>query len=212
HMPSTGATLIARAEVGGNQRDPATVVSHLMPGAADVALLREALSLDVKAAWAEGRIDVTATVTNDKTGHHVPTDSPLRQVLLVVEATGPGGELLKHVDGPVLPEWAGVGADADEGRYAGLAGTAYAKILREPWTGIEPSGAYWNPTVIVSDTRLAAFASDTTSYAFAAPSLGPVSVRVSLLYRRAFLQMAEQKGWDDPDIVMAELQITVIGP
>jgi hypothetical protein len=209
HMLSTGATLVARAEVGGNARDAATVRSHLMPGAADVGLLRGALSLDAAAQWKDGRVSVTATVTNDKTGHHVPTDSPLRQVLLVVRVTGPGGQLLQRLQGPVLPEWTGAGADAERSRYAGLPGTAYAKILREPWTGIEPSGAYWNPTVIVSDTRLAAFASDTTSYSFAAPPGASVSVRVTLLYRRAFLELAEQKGWNLTDIVMQERQITL---
>lgn len=212
HMPSTGATLVARAEVGGNQRDPGTVVSHLMPGATDVALLRSALSLDVEAARSAGRVNVTATVTNDKTGHHVPTDSPLRQVLLVVQVTGLGGQPLQLLEGPVLPDWTGVGADPDEGRYAGLPGAAFAKILREPWTGIEPTGAYWNPTVIVSDTRLAAFASDSTTYAFAAPLSGPILVQATLLYRRAFFDLVEQKGWDLSDIVMAERQITLFGP
>ena len=176
-----------------------------------MALLRGALSLDVTAQSKDGRVSVTATVTNDKTGHHVPTDSPLRQVLLVVQVTGPGGQLLQRLQGPVLPEWSGVGADPKHGRYAGLPGTAYAKILREPWTGIEPSGAYWNPTVIVSDTRLAAFESDTTGYSFAAPPGGSVSVRVTLLYRRAFLELAEQKGWNLTDIVMQERQISLAG-
>jgi hypothetical protein len=212
HMPSRGSSLIAREEEGGNLRDPATVRSHLMPGAADVDLLRAALTLEVEARWSDGRVEATVTVTNDKTGHHVPTDSPLRQVLLVVQADGPDGQPLSRLAGPLLPEWAGAGADPERGRYAGLPGTAYAKILREPWTGVAPSGAYWNPTVIESDTRLAALASDTTAYAFEAPPAGPVSVSVTLLYRRAFLELAEQKGWDLADIVMAEEDITLAGP
>jgi hypothetical protein len=183
-----------------------------MPGAADVDLLQEALTLSAEAGWNDGRIEVTVIVTNDKTGHHVPTDSPLRQVLLVVQAVGPDGRPLEHLGGPTLPDWAGVGADPTQGRYAGLPGTAYAKILREPWTGVVPSGAYWNPTVIESDTRLAAFASDTTTYAFAAPLGGDVAVDVSLLFRRAFLELAEQKGWDLTDIVMAEQDLRVAVP
>ena len=211
HMPSRGASRIARAEEGGNTRDPATVRSHLMPGATDVGLLQAALTLDVEARRGDGRVDIAVTVTNDRTGHHVPTDSPLRQVLLVVQAAGPDGQPLERVAGPVLPEWTGAGADPDRGRYAGLAGAAYAKILREPWTGVVPSGAYWNPTVIVSDTRLAALASDTTTYAFAAPPDGAASVRVTLLYRRTFFELAEQKGWDLTDIVMQERRIILDG-
>jgi hypothetical protein len=210
HMPSVGSVLVARAAVGGNVRDTASVRSHLMPGATDVALLQNAVTLDVQAKREAGKVSVVATVTNDKTGHHVPTDSPLRQVLLVVQATGPDGKSLGLLQGPVLPDWAGEGANPAEGRYGGLPGRAYAKILREPWTGIEPSGAYWNPTVIVSDTRLAAFKSDESTYSFAVPSGGAVSVKVTLLFRRAFLELAEQKGWDVPDIVMAEREMVLV--
>jgi hypothetical protein len=212
HMPSTGSTLVARADVGGNARDPVTVRSHLMGGATDVELLQSALTLNVEARWTNGSLNVMATVANETTGHSVPTDSPLRQVLLVVEVLGPDGRPLDLLDGPVLPDWAGTGGTPAARGYAGLPGTAYAKILRDTWTGVVPSGAYWNPTTIEADTRLAAKATDTTHYSFAAPSAGPVSVHVTLLYRRAFLELAAQKGWDLSDIVMQERSLSVVGP
>jgi hypothetical protein len=56
----------------------------------------------------------------------------------------------------------------------------------------------------VEDTRLAAFATDTSRYTFAAPTNGAVTVEARLIFRRAFQQLAEQKGWNDPDIVMEE--------
>jgi hypothetical protein len=151
---------------------------------------------------------VIVTITNDKTGHHVPTDSPLRQLILLVQATGPDGETLPLLAGPVLPDWAGVG-DPEQGYYAGLPGQGYAKILMELWTEITPSGAYWNPTRLVSDNRLAAFEADTTAYVFSAPAEGEITIEVRLIYRRAFIVLMTQKGWDVPDIIMAEKQLSL---
>jgi hypothetical protein len=147
-------------------------------------------------------IAVEVTLTNDRTGHHVPTDSPLRHLILLVRAAGPDGETLAQTEGPVLPEWAGIGDPAD-GHYGGLPGTAYAKVLEELWTEVSPSGAYWNPTRVISDNRIPAMGSDTTRYRFAAPG-GEATVEVALLFRRAFIALMEQKGWEAPDIVMAE--------
>jgi len=61
----------------------------------------------------------------------------------------------------------------------------------------------------VSDNRLAAFASDSTSFAFAPPAAGDANITVTLLYRRAFMQLMEWKKWDVPDIVMAQEQLVV---
>ena len=200
HMPPSGATLFALPEVGGVERDPATIASHLMPGAADAELLRSALTMDITTQRNDGVIDVEVQVSNRGAGHHVPTDSPLRHVILVLEGRDDAGGALELVAGPVLPEWCGVGDPAD-GYYAGLPGTAYAKVLEELWTEVSPTGAYWNPTRVLSDNRIAANDSDTTSYSFAAS--GATEVTVRLLYRRAFAGLADQKGWDLEDIEMA---------
>jgi hypothetical protein len=98
------------------------------------------------------------------------------------------GKVLKQSAGLELPCWCGVG-DPAKGYYAGLPGKAYAKLLPERWTKVFPTGAYWNETTLVSGNRLAAFASDTTSFAFVPPGTGDVSVTVTLLYRRAYMQL-----------------------
>jgi hypothetical protein len=105
------------------------------------------------------------------------------------------------VEGSTVPEWGGVG-DPNKGYYAGLPGKGFAKILGELWTGISPTAAYWNPTRIVSDNRIPAFGSDTSTYTFAAPSAGKVTIRTNLLFRRAFQELMKQKGWNVPDILM----------
>jgi hypothetical protein len=37
---------------------------------------------------------------------------------------------------------------------------------------------------------------------FAVPKSGEVRIRARLLYRRAYIELADQKGWDLDDLVM----------
>ena len=192
HMLPGGADHFARPEKGGLRRDPATIAGHDMTVGPD--LLRQAVTLDVQAERRGEEVIVTVTLTNSGAGHHLPTDSPLRHLILTVEAADGQGRALPLREGPTVPDWGGA--------QAGLPGKAFAKVLEEVWTEISPTGAYWNPTRVVEDTRLPALGSDTTTYVFAgAPD---VSIRVTLRYRRAFQALMEQKGWDVPDIVLVE--------
>jgi hypothetical protein len=215
HMPSPAVldgepmTNVALNK-GGVERNPMTIHAHSQPGAMDEELLQDAVALDASAARQDGQIVITVTITNDNTGHHVPTDSPLRHLILLVQATDASGNPLPQLDGSTVPEWGGVG-DPAEGYYAGLPGTAYAKILEEVWTEVSPSGAYWNPTRVVSDNRIPALGSDTTNYAFTAPDSAEVAVEVILLFRRAFIELMDQKGWEMPDIVMSRQSVTIYG-
>ncbi|MBN2243942.1 MAG: hypothetical protein JW793_14745 [Acidobacteria bacterium] len=208
HMPASGTDRFAHPEKGGLKRDPGTIAGHRMPGAADPELLRNAVSLALDAERSPEGVRVKTRVVNDRTGHHVPTDAPLRHVILVVRAYGGDGSELPLEKGPVLPEWCGSGDPAD-GCYAGLAGKVFVKLLEEVWTGISPTAAYWNPTRVVIDTRLAAFESDTGEYLFIAPDPGDVRVEAVLLYRRAYKKLMDQKGWTDPDIVMESAAVTL---
>ena len=92
------------------------------------------------------------------------------------------------------PEWKGKGEN-----------------LEEPWTAVWPTAAYWNQTRIRSDNRIPAMGRDETSYTFRAPAGRAARVTVTLLYRRAFVGLSEQKGWRVPDIVMATTELTVPG-
>jgi hypothetical protein len=209
HMPPVDYPYFVYPEQGGLTRDPSRIFSHRMPGAAGETLLQNALSMAVEARRQDDQVYVDVSLTNDLTGHHVPTDSPLRHLILLVEAVDAHGGDLALTNGPTLPDWCGIG-DPALGHYAGLPGTAYARILQELWTEVSPTGAYWNPTRVVSDNRLAAFASDTPNYVFAAPdTAGPITVEVTLLFRRAFIELTDQKGWDVPDIVMEHATLTI---
>jgi hypothetical protein len=201
----------ARPDKGGVIRDPQTIFSHFMPGAANDQLLQNAVEMDVKADRDSEKLVVAVTITNNQTGHHVPTDSPLRHLILIVKATDSQGNLLDYSEGPVIPEWCGKG-DPNEGFYSGLPGKAFAKVLEELWTEVSPTGAYWNPTRILIDNRIAAFAADSSTYTFIPAAEGKITVEVVLIFRRAFIDLALQKGWQVPDIVMEKKVISVLGP
>lgn len=207
HMAPIGMTYFAISEAGGQVRDPSTIFSHRMPGATDEVLLQNAVTMKVNVRRGDNKVIVDVSITNDQTGHHVPTDSPLRQMILLVRAKGSDGKALRLLEGSVVPEWGGVGSP-ENGYYAGLPGRGYAKILQELWTEVTPTSAYWNPTRVISDNRIAAYESDTTSYIFDAPA-DPAEIYVTLIFRRAFKELSVQKGWNVQDIVMEEYKGTV---
>ena len=208
HMPQAGVSYFTRPDKGGLERDPSTIFGHRMPGALDETLLQNAVTMTAGAELDGDKIDVQVNIVNDMTGHHVPTDSPLRHLILLVEATDESGQVLPLLDGPTLPKWAGVGDPAD-GYYADRPGMAYAKVLQELWTEVAPTGAYWNPTVVLSDNRIPAGDNDTTTYVFEAPEDGQARIEVTLLFRRAFIELMEQKGWTVPDIIMEKQTLSL---
>ncbi len=206
HMPHTGAPFFARPDKGGLRRDPSDIFGHYMPGAADRELLEDALTLVSSARLGDGRLTVDVIVSNDTTGHHVPTGSPLRHVILVVQARAEDAQTLEQIEGPTIPPWGGVGTPG-EGFYAGLPGEIYAKVLMEEWTEVMPAASYWNLTRLISDNRIAALERRQSRFVFEADSTQQAVVEVRLLFRRAFIELSEQKGWAVPDVVMARQQL-----
>lgn len=210
HMPAPavvdGVTLTNLApKKGGVERKPQQLHAHLQRGPGDEAFMRQALRLDLEAKRGDDGISVEATITNHNTGHHVPTGSPLRQLLLLIDARDAQGQPLQQLAGPTVPAWGGAG-DPAQGYYAGLPGQGYAKILKEKWTQVTPTGAYWNPTILVSDNRIPAMGSDSTAYTFAG-SRDTISITATLYYRRAFKELMDQKSWDVPDLLMLQREI-----
>jgi hypothetical protein len=204
HMPRSSANWYVFPERGGLQRDYVALHNHTMPGATDEQLLQNSVTLKVTASRQGDQVLAEVGLANDQTGHDVPTDSPLRSMILVVEALDKDGKSLALLSGPVNPDYSG--------NYGGQPGKTYAKVLKDELTGETPSGAYWRSVTIVSDNRLAAFAKDTTHYNFSAPVGQAVTIKVHLIYRRIFQALAQQKGFTDPDIVMEEATLSVQAP
>jgi len=199
HMAPTGVNYFVYPYKGGLIRDPALIASHLQPGASDVDLLQNTVSMTACAQQVLGRLHVTVAITNTAAGHHVPTDHPGRHLLLVITTTDELGQALCQQGGPTVPDWGGP--------QAGLPGKAFAKVLRDVETGESPVISYWKPTTIVSDNRIPAMGSDTSVYTFTVPAGGPVRVTAELRFRRLFQAVMDAKGWDTADIVMEEERV-----
>ena len=202
HMLQKDTQYSVAPERGGVARDASNYHDHTMTGpSTSQTFMWTAVNMqsDVKRDGQLVRVHVN--VTNDNTGHAVPTDAPMRSVMLVVQALDAKGNVLTQTEGPTLPDWTG--------NYTGQAGKAFARILKDNWTGEVPTSAFWRQVTVVEDTRLFPFKTDSTSYAFALPAGVDVTVKVKLVYRRAFQKLAQQKGWTDPDLVMAEATLPV---
>jgi len=111
----------------------------------------------------------------------------------------------EHAQSPKsrMADLAGSAGDPGRKYLGGLPGKTYAKLLQELWTNVFPTASYWRHTTLVSHNRLAAFERDTSSYSFLPEGAGEITVTVTLLYRRAFIQLMDPKKWMVPDIVMA---------
>jgi hypothetical protein len=201
HMLPVDANYYVFPSAGGMTRDYFQFHGHTMPGAADQKLLQNSVTLKTTAQRSGDQLQVAVKITNDLTGHDVPTDAPTRSMILVVQVTDAAGKTLTLSQGPVNPAWSG--------NYGGLPGKTYAKVLRDEWTGETPTAAYWRPVTIVEDNRIAPLASDTTTYSFSLPAGQAANVSVRLVYRRSFQKLAQEKGWNDPDITMEENTIQV---
>ena len=202
HMPPNGDTTFALPEVGGLEHPPEKIPSHLDRGATDVDLLRNSVTMTVSARQIVDRIEVTVGITNTNVGHHVPTDHPGRHMILTIRATDEQGRELIQLAGESVPAWGGA--------QAGLPGKAYAKILQDVFTGEAPVVSYWKQTRIVSDNRIAALASDISTYSLASSSVGgAITITAELRFRRAFQEVMDDKGWGAPDIFMEQVQVSL---
>jgi hypothetical protein len=179
-------------------------------GRQNPCLVKDAATLDVKVKRLDDsdQIQVTVKVYNQYAGHKFPTDSPLRHLILIVEAKDRNSTPLFMVKGTSIPLWGGVG-DPQNGYFAGQAGKIFANLLMEDETSISPTVAYWKkvvPAYANSDTRLLppqdykdnnldyGAVTDTSEYFFPAPN-GGGHVNVRLIYRYAPIDMALSKGW-----------------
>jgi hypothetical protein len=191
HMPPTDAATACSVIEHDPGRPAGQVRSHRIEGTTP-SFLQNAASLDVEVTPLPGEVAVTVTVSNDQTGHHLPTGVTVRNVLLLVEAFDAAGAALEPLGEQVLHDLAGVG-DPALGYWAGLPGKLFAVI------NADASGAgpvfFTEAASVQVDTRIPAMGRDVTSYRFAAPDGGEVRVRTRLVYRRAWRAVVDAKGW-----------------
>jgi hypothetical protein len=151
----------------GNVVDPKILRSasssinvHEMPGGHSVAELNRALLAQVQAERHGGTVDVTVTVANRGAGHKLPTGSPLRAIVMIVEADNAAGarQTALRTFGRVVVDAAGQELTDEAGVFQRAART-------------------------VSDNRLAPGERRTERFSFPMPSTAPVRAIARFYYR-----------------------------
>ena len=191
-MAPTGTLTNIASGHGGIPRDPRTLASHgLLPGGR-AAMLRQCLHVSGRLERAGGEARAVVEVRADNVGHRVPTGFPDRHLVLVVDGLTADGRPLPARAAPLLPGVAGKD-------LAGRAGRLYAKVLKD-FDGRIPA-PFWRADPDLTDTRLVPGSTDRLEVMFP----GEVrQIRVRLLYRRSWPQVAETKDWPDNEIVLID--------
>jgi len=216
HMPLIEGPVEVAA--GGPEREG--MRHHTFLGARDAGMRAKALSLDLDAQVVDGKLVVSTVVENVGAGHTVPGSSPIRNVILKIDATDETGQPLIYAGDKrgLLPPLAGFGNPETGQRsprdWAGMPGKMYARVFRSavvPKTGRPMVGVGgFAADAVVFDTLLRPKAPDRATWAFDLPAdAGKVNVRARIVYRWAFLPIAERKGWDMEDLPMTEARVSV---
>jgi hypothetical protein len=218
HMTPDGITTsFVPPEKGGLDRDPETVPTHNNPGCRDPGFMSDAIMMNIDTEEIEDTLEIIVSLTNVKAGHHYPTGVPMRNMILLVEASDSKENNLDYTGDQVVPEWGGIGSP-EEGNFAGLPGKGFAKILADAPknfpkfnTNIKSPTPHWRQAIIISDNRIAARETDRSSYRFQINDHTSKDIRVTarLIYRRAFKPWIEAKGWPLEDIEIAKEEMKV---
>lgn len=144
----------------------------------------------------------------------------MRNMLLLVKASGENGYPLPLVSGTRVPDWGGIGP-VEKGNYAGLPGKGFAKILRDTIAypdsnrqrHFQPEypAPHWRPVIVESDNRIPANGADISRYEFSIPAdlHGSIQVTASLIFRRSFKKWMDNKGFAINDMDLAQKSQTV---
>jgi hypothetical protein len=84
-MPPAGPSTICIAVNPPIVRDPSQIRSHAFRGTTP-EFLENAVTMTLSADLDGTRIAASVSITNDRTGHHVPTGVTIRNMILVVDA------------------------------------------------------------------------------------------------------------------------------
>jgi hypothetical protein len=197
HMAPTGRMTNLAPGHGGIDREPQTLANHRFFAGSPRDMLRAAVTLEASAHQRDGAARVEVEVRADGAGHRLPTGYIDRHLLLVVEAVDADDRPLPPAQGPVLPPAAGKA-------LAGQPGKLYARLLKD-FDGHSPA-PFWKADPDPADTRLTPGAPDRATFVFPDAT---ARVRLRLLYRRFWQQVADEKRWPDNEIVVAERQVSI---
>jgi hypothetical protein len=190
HMAASGTLTNLAPASGGIERHPATLAGHsFLPGGRQ-AMLRSALDVTFAAVREVQVVNATVTLQAQNVGHRLPTGFIDRQLILIVEPFGADGRPATIVSGPRLPQAAG-------DNLAGKAGRLFAKLLTDA-DGHAPA-PFWRAGVSLADNRLTPDDREQFAFHFSAAT---ATVRVRVLYRRFWQEVADSKRWPNDDVTV----------
>ena len=195
HMTPTGKLTNVAPGNGGVERDPKTLGNHLFFAGSQAEMLRRCLKVSMTAEHKDGAVRVQVEMSVDDVGHRVPTGFIDRNLVLLVDGIDAHGNPVGLTEGPTLSDVAGR-------MVAGRPGRLYAKLLADP-NGREPM-SFWQAESDPVDNRLTPGRPDRSRYLFPA---NLQEVRVRVLYRRFWPQVAEVKRWPDSDLTVFDQRI-----
>jgi hypothetical protein len=192
HMKPTGHMTNLAPGRGGIERDPMTLANHRFFDVSQADMLRRCLRVSAEVGRENGKVWAKVHVAAEGAGHRVPTGFVDRHLLLVVEGLGAEETVVALDAGPRLPAVAGR-------ELAGRPGRLFAKLLKD-FDGHSPA-PFWKADPEPTDTRLTPGESDVSRYTF---SSAVERLRVRLVYRRFWEEVARRKKWPDQDLIVFE--------
>jgi hypothetical protein len=193
HMQPTGTLTNVAPGRGGIERDPKTLANHRFFAGSQLDMLRSAIRISVNHESANGQRRLIVEVRAEDVGHRVPTGFVDHHLVLIVEPFDTEGNRLAMGAGPKLPKPAGRSA-------AGLSGRLYARLLKDD-AGDGPVPFWRADDGKTEDTRLTP--GETDRVRFTLPKQAR-RVRVRLLHRRTWPEVADMKGWPDNETVIVD--------
>jgi hypothetical protein len=197
HMTPTGTLTNLAPGRGGIRRDPRTLGNHRFFKGSQADMLRRCLRLSVRLERTQGGVRAAVRLSAEGVGHRVPTGFIDRQLLLVVDGLSANGVAVPLRAGPTLPAMVGR-------ELAGSPGRLYARRLQDS-EGRTPV-PFWRGVPDMTDTRLRPGRVDEAVFVFGAALR---RVRVRVLHRRFWQEVAQAKGWPDRDLLVLERSLTM---
>ncbi|HEY7424037.1 MAG TPA: multiheme c-type cytochrome [Gemmataceae bacterium] len=192
HMVPTGRMGNLAPGHGGRPRDPLTLANHRFFDGSKAEMLRRCLKVDVSCRRQGLETRVVVRVWAEDVGHRIPTGFLDRHLILSVDGRRQEGESVAPLSGPAL--------SAEAGRELnGWPGRLYAKLYSD-FDGTSPA-PFWRPGPDPRDNRLRPGQTDELVFVFPAAMS---SLRVRLVYRRFWQEVAREKGWPDRDVIVSD--------
>lgn len=178
---------------GGIDRDPSTLANHRFFDGSQAAMLRRAVKASGAFEHRPDSIRARVKVWSEGVGHRLPTGFVDRNLVLVLEGQSSNGQFLSPQSGPRLPDLSG-------DKLAGQPGRLYARVLRD-FDGRSPVPFWLATPDPPPDMRLVPGQIDEMSFDY------PVTLkhlRLRVLYRRFWPDVARSKNWPDDEVVVLE--------